>query len=149
MKLNELRSNEGATKSNNRRGRGIGSGNGKTAGRGHKGQKARSGYSRKIGFEGGQMPLQRRLPKRGFNNKDFKVFYSIINIDDLNKFQEGMVITPELLVSEGIVKSYTGKLKVLGDGELTANNIEVHAHKFSKTAMEKIKGKNIKIKVLD
>jgi len=149
MKLNELKNNEGAKKSNFRAGRGIGSGNGKTSGRGHKGQKSRSGYSRKVGFEGGQMPLQRRLPKRGFNNKDFKIFYSIVNLDDLNRLKDGAVVTPDLLVSEGIVKSYSGRLKVLGDGDLTLSNIEIHAHKFSKTALEKIKDKKIKFKVID
>ena len=97
MKLNELKVTEGSKKVRNRVGRGTSSGNGKTSGKGHKGQKARSGYSRKAGFEGGQLPLYRRLPKRGFSNARFKEEYAVINLSDLNKFDEGTVVTPELL----------------------------------------------------
>ncbi len=148
MKLNELKNNEGARKTRNRVGRGIGSGNGKTCGRGHKGQKSRSGYSRKLGFEGGQMPLQRRLPKRGFNNAQFKVNYTVINLSKLNAVEDGTVVTPDYLVKEGYIKQYEGRLKILGDGELT-KKIEVHAHKFSKTAQEKLDKINVKWKELN
>lgn len=145
MKLSELKNKEGARKKEAIRvGRGIGCGNGKTSGRGSKGQKARSGYSRKIGFEGGQMPLQRRLPKRGFNNKVFHVNYSIINLADLNRIEEGVVITPDYLVTEGYIKQYAGKLKVLGNGDVEKKIKEIHAHKFSKSAIEKLENKNIK-----
>jgi len=143
MKLSELKNNEGARKSKNRVGRGNGSGNGKTSGRGHKGQKSRSGYSRKIGFEGGQMPLQRRLPKRGFNNTMFRTEYSIINLDALNVFDDNTIVTPEKLIEINAVKQYKGRLKVLGNGELT-KKIEIHAHKFSKSAIEKLDKENIK-----
>lgn len=143
MKLSELKNNEGARKTKNRVGRGIGSGNGKTSGRGHKGQKSRSGYSRKFGFEGGQMPLQRRLPKRGFNNKQFRTEYSIVNLDTLNVFDDNTVVTPEKLIEINAVKQYKGKLKVLGNGELT-KKIELHAHKFSKSAIAKLDKQEIK-----
>ncbi len=147
MKLSELKNNEGARKDRNRVGRGTGSGNGKTSGRGHKGQKSRSGYSRKIGFEGGQMPLQRRLPKRGFNNKTFKTVYSLVNLCDLNSVEDGVVVTPEFLIENGYVKQYKGRLKVLGDGDID-KNIEIHAHKFSQSALDKIKEKKLKWKEL-
>ena len=143
MKLSELKNNEGARKTRNRVGRGLGSGNGKTSGRGHKGQKSRSGYSRKIGFEGGQMPLQRRLPKRGFNNKMFRTEYSIVNLETLNIFDDNTVVTPEKLIEANLVKQYKGRLKVLGDGELT-KKIEIKAHKFSKSAIEKLEKQEIK-----
>lgn len=148
MKLSELKNNKGATKERIRVGRGLGSGKGKTSGRGHKGQKSRSGYSHKIGFEGGQMPLQRRLPKRGFNNYLFKKRYSIINLGQLNAMDDGTVVTPQYLVENNIIKQYEGMLKVLGDGELT-KKIEIHAHKFSQTAIaqldkQKITWKEIK-----
>ncbi|MEW6534955.1 MAG: 50S ribosomal protein L15 [Candidatus Auribacterota bacterium] len=143
MKLSELKNNEGARKTRIRVGRGIGCGKGKTSGRGHKGQKARSGYSRKIGFEGGQMPLQRRMPKRGFNNAQFTTEYSIINLGQLNVCENGTVITPQSLVENGIVKQYKGRLKVLGDGELK-KKIEIHAHKFSASALEQLKKLNLK-----
>ncbi len=147
MKLSELKNNEGARKDRNRVGRGTGSGNGKTSGRGHKGQKSRSGYSRKIGFEGGQMPLQRRLPKRGFNNIVFKTVYSLVNLRDLNSLDDGVVVTPDLLIEKGYVKQYKGRLKVLGDGDID-KNIEIHAHKFSRSALDKIKEKKLKWKEL-
>lgn len=143
MKLSELTNSDGARKSRIRVGRGIGSGKGKTSGRGHKGQKARSGYSRKIGFEGGQMPLQRRLPKRGFNNKRFKIEYTIINLGQLNGCENGAVVSPEYLVEKGIIKQYCGKLKILGSGELS-KKIEIHAHKFSASALEQLKKNDLK-----
>ena len=111
MKLNELRVVEGSKKERRRVGRGTSSGMGKTSGKGHKGQKARSGYSRKAGFEGGQLPLYRRLPKRGFSNANFKMEYAVLNLSDLNRFDEGTVVTPELLKETGIVSwRYTASL---------------------------------------
>ena len=105
MRLNEIKPNEGAVKIAKRKGLGLGTGNGKTAGRGQKGQKARSGYSRKIGFEGGQLPLYRRLPKRGFKNAMFKTEYAVINLSDLNRFDNDTVVTPELLKETRLVKN--------------------------------------------
>ena len=137
MDLSNLRPADGAKQSDNfRRGRGHGSGNGKTAGKGHKGQKARSGGTRP-GFEGGQMPLYRRIPKRGFNNKRFTVRYAIINLDTLNRFNDGDVVTLELLKEKGIIKKELSGLKVLGDGELTKKVI-VKANRFSSKAVTKI-----------
>lgn len=146
MKLHELKPAEGAKQRAKRVGRGIGSGHGKTAGRGHKGQKARSGGGVRPGFEGGQMPLQRRIPKRGFTNI-FKKEYSVVNLDRLNMFEEGTVITPELLVQKGVIKG-TGRLvKVLGDGEID-RALTVRAHKFSKTAAERIEAAGGKAEVI-
>jgi large subunit ribosomal protein L15 len=136
MKLHELKPAAGSRKAKKRLGRGIAAGQGKTAGRGHKGQKARSGGGVRPGFEGGQNPIYRRLPKRGFNNPN-RVEYAIVNLDTLNRFAEGTEVTPELLVQEGIVKNLKDGLKVLGDGELTVK-LTVKAHKFSRTAAEKI-----------
>ena len=118
MKLENLSVVEGSRKLRNRVGRGTSSGNGKTSGKGHKGQKARSGYSRKAGFEGGQLPLYRRLPKRGFSNANFKTEYAVINLSDLNKFDEDTVVTPELLKETGLVKKQLSGIKVLGNGVL-------------------------------
>jgi large subunit ribosomal protein L15 len=149
MKLNELRPNlGGGSKPKKRVGRGIGSGYGKTSGKGHKGQNARSGGGVRPGFEGGQMPLFRRLPKRGFTNIFAKEF-AVINIEDLNRFAEDTVVTPELLISEGLVKKAKVKdgIKVLGDGEL-AKKLTVKAHKFSKTAVEKIEAAGGKVEVI-
>jgi len=137
MKLHELKPAEGAKKAPFRKGRGHGSGNGKTAGRGHKGQNARSGGGVRIGFEGGQMPLYRRIPKRGFNNKLFATQYAEINVSDLNIFDDGTVVTQELLVEKGLVKKIYDGVKVLGDGELT-KKLTVQAAKFTKSASEKI-----------
>jgi len=136
MKLHELKPASGARKAKKRLGRGIAAGQGKTAGRGHKGQKARSGGGVRPGFEGGQMPIYRRLPKRGFTNPN-RVEYAIVNMDTLNRFDEGTVVTPELLVKEGVVKNLKGGLKVLGNGELE-KKLTVKAHKFSVSAIEKI-----------
>ena len=136
MKLNELRPAEGSVKENYRKGRGAGSGNGKTAGKGHKGQNARSGGGVRPGFEGGQLPLYRKLPKRGFNNK-FATNYAIVNVSDLNVFENGAVVDLEALLAKKIVRKSLDGLKVLGNGELT-KKITVKAAVFSATAKEKI-----------
>jgi large subunit ribosomal protein L15 len=117
-------------------GRGMGSKLGKTAGAGNKGQKSRRGYSRRRGFEGGQMPLHRRMPKRGFHNP-FGVTYSVLNLDELNVFPAGETVTPDLLRAHGFIRRKTDRIKVLGDGELTIK-LAVHAHAFSASAKEKI-----------
>jgi large subunit ribosomal protein L15 len=135
MKLSDLKPPKGATKRRKRIGCGAGSGHGKTSTRGHKGQKSRSGYRRKLGFEGGQMRITRRLPKRGFVNI-FKENYEIVNVERLNKFEPNTVVTPPLLKEKGVVKGKR-KLKILGGGEITVP-LTVKAHKFSKTAQEKI-----------
>ncbi len=137
MKLNELKPAEGAKKAAFRVGRGHGSGNGKTAGRGHKGQNARSGGGVRPGFEGGQMPLYRRLPKRGFTNI-FAKTYSQINVSDLNRFSDGTEVTAEVLKAEGIIKKLNDGIVVLGRGDLTAKNLTVKAARFSASAAEKI-----------
>ncbi len=137
MKLNTIHPNEGATHSRKIVGRGPGSGLGKTSGRGEKGQKARSGYSHKPGFEGGQLPLYRRLPKRGFSNAMFKVKYAVINLDDLNRFDNDAVVSPEILKEMGLVKKGLDGIKVLGNGTLE-KKLVVKAHKFSSVAKEQI-----------
>ena len=137
MKLHELSPAAGSTKERKRIGRGAGSGQGKTAGKGHKGQKARAGRGMRPGFEGGQMPLQRRLPKRGFNNIFRKVIVAI-NVADLNaKFEDGAVVDAEALKSAGLVKNYFDGIKILGNGELT-KKLTVKANAFSETAKQKI-----------
>jgi large subunit ribosomal protein L15 len=136
MKLHELRAAEGSTKSRKRKGRGRASGLGKTSGRGANGQNSRSGGGTKIGFEGGQMPLYRRVPKRGFTNI-WKTEYTVLNVDDLNRFEAGTIVTPELLAEIGMVKQVKDGIKILGDG-IIEKNVTVKAHKFSKTAIEKI-----------
>jgi len=136
MKLHELKPNPGSSKNRKRLGRGTATGQGKTAGRGMNGQKSRSGGGVRPGFEGGQMPLYRRLPKRGFTNI-FGTQFAEINVEVLNKFEDGAEITPELLKSEGIIKKQLDGVKVLGNGEL-AKKLVVKAHKFSKSAVEKI-----------
>ena len=143
MKLHTMYPAEGATKTRKRVGRGVGSGLGKTSGRGENGQKSRSGYSHKAGFEGGQLPLFRRLPKRGFSNAKFKTEYAVINLSDLNKFDNDAVVTPELLKEMGLVKNQLDGIKVLGNGKLE-KKLTVKAHKFSseaKTQIEKLGGK--------
>ncbi len=147
MKLHELSPAVGSTKEVKRIGRGHGSGNGKTAGKGHKGQNARSGGGVRIGFEGGQMPLARRIPKRGFNNI-FAKEYAIINVSDLNKFVDGTVVDTELLKASGLVKQVCDGVKVLGNGELTAKNLTVKVAKLSKTAVEKIEKAGGKVEVM-
>jgi large subunit ribosomal protein L15 len=146
MKLHDLKPAEGSVQVPLRKGRGTGSGLGKTAGRGHKGQKARSGGGVRPGFEGGQMPLARRLPKRGFTNIFAKV-YTLVNLKDLEVFEEGTVVTPELLKETGLVKKANDGIKVLGDGELT-KKLTVQAHKFSKSAQEKIEALGGKAEVI-
>ena len=137
MKLDELKPAVGSKTTRRRVGRGIGSGLGKTSGKGHKGQNARSGGGVRPGFEGGQLPLYRRLPKRGFSNALFKTRYATINLSDLNKFEDGAVITPELLKEMGLVKKQLDGIKVLGNGTLEKKVI-VKAHKFSEVAQKQI-----------
>ena len=145
MKLHELSPAPGSVKSSFRKGRGAGSGNGKTAGKGHKGQKARSGGSIRPGFEGGQMPLQRRIPKRGFNNI-FASEYVSINVDVLNRFEDGAVVDAEAISKAGIVKNTRDGIKILGRGELT-KKLTVVAAAFSATAKEKIEAAGGKAEV--
>ena len=146
MKLHELKPVEGARKDGFRLGRGQGSGNGKTAGKGHKGQKARSGGMGKLGFEGGQTPLARRLPKRGFKNINRKEF-AIINLTQLNNFENGSEITPAVLKEMGLVKNMKDGLKVLGEGELD-KKLTVKAHKISKSAQAAIEKAGGTVEVL-
>lgn len=147
MKLNELKYNEGSKKDIKRLGRGSSSGTGKTSGKGHKGQNARSGGGVKPTFEGGQLPLYRRLPKRGFSNAMFKTTYSIINVSDLNMFDEGTVVTPELLKEMGIIKKQLSGVKVLGNGSLE-KKLTVKANVFSNSAKEKIEASGGKAEVM-
>ncbi len=146
MKLHELAPAEGSVKDVFRKGRGAGSGNGKTAGRGHKGQNARSGGGVRPGFEGGQLPLYRKLPKRGFHNK-FATVYAIVNINDLNRFEDGATVDIAALQQAGLVSEPLDGLKVLGDGELT-KKLTVVATKFSGSAKEKIEAAGGKIEVI-
>lgn len=147
MKMHDLSPAVGAKKAPKRLGRGIGSGTGKTSGKGHKGQWARSGGGVRPGFEGGQMPLSRRLPKTGFDNR-YKKVYSIVNLDDLNKFDDGAVVNAEALKTAGVLsKIEPYGLKVLGDGQLT-KKVTVQAKKFSKSAQEKIEKAGGKVEVL-
>ncbi len=147
MNMHDLSPAVGAKKATKRLGRGIGSGTGKTSGKGHKGQWARSGGGVRPGFEGGQMPLSRRLPKTGFDNR-YKKVYSIVNLGDLNEFEDGAVVNLETLIKSGIVgKEEPYGLKVLANGELT-KKITVQAKKFSKSAMEKIEKAGGKAEVL-
>jgi len=136
MELSNLKPKKGSRHAKKRVGRGPGSGHGKTSSRGEKGQKSRSGYSSQIGFEGGQMPLHRRLPKRGFTNI-FKKEYDVLNLSDLEQFEAGSTVDREALTKAGVVRKSAKGVKVLGDGEIT-RKLTVHADKFSKTAKEKI-----------
>lgn len=145
MKLHELTNLE--AKNRKRIGRGPGSGNGKTAGKGHKGQNARSGGGVRPGFEGGQLPLYRRLSKRGFNNYNFRTVYATVNVSDLERFDEGTVVTVELLKEVGLVKKELDGVKVLGNGELS-KKLTVKANKFSETAKEKIENVGGTIEVI-
>lgn len=142
MKLHELAPAPGSKQTPKRKGRGIGTGNGKTAGRGHKGQNARSGGGVRPGFEGGQNPLYRRVPKRGFNNR-FRKEYAIINIEELNSFAAGTEVTPEVLLEQGIVKNPLAGIKILGNGEINVQ-LTVKASKFSQSAVEKIQAAAVK-----
>ena len=147
MKLHELQKNIGATHAKKRVGRGSGSGLGKTSGRGQKGQKARSGGSINPVFEGGQLPLYRRIPKRGFTNAKFKTVYAVINLSDLNVFEDGTVVTPALLKETGLVKNQLDGIKVLGNGKLE-KKLTIQANKFSASALEKIKEAGSKADVI-
>ncbi|MEG2620565.1 MAG: 50S ribosomal protein L15 [Bacilli bacterium] len=147
MKLHELKYNDGSKKDIKRLGRGSSSGTGKTSGKGHKGQNARSGGGVRPGFEGGQLPLYRRLPKRGFSNAMFKKEYAVINVSDLNMFEEGSIVTPELLKEMGFAKNQLSGIKVLGNGEIE-KKITVRAHKFSDIAKQKIEAAGGKAEVM-
>jgi large subunit ribosomal protein L15 len=147
MKLHELEKNIGATHAKKRVGRGSGSGLGKTSGRGQKGQKARSGGGVNPVFEGGQLPLYRRIPKRGFKNAMFKTRYAVINLDELNVFEDGTVVTPALLKEAGIVKNQLDGIKVLGNGKLE-KKLTIQANKFSTSALDKIKEAGSKAEVI-
>lgn len=146
MKLHTLKPAEGSRQKRNRVGRGQGTGNGKTSGRGQKGQKARSGGGVRLGFEGGQNPLFRRLPKRGFNNVNRKE-YAVVNLDSLNRFEDGTTVTPALLVEAGIVKKELAGVKILGNGQLE-RKLTVQAAKFSKGAEEAITAAGGSIEVI-
>ena len=145
MKLHDLKPAEGATSAQKRLGRGIGSGLGKTSGKGHKGAKARSGGGKRPGFEGGQMPLTMRLPKRGFTNK-WRTEYATVNVDRLNIFEDGEVVTPVELVESGILNNVLDGVKILGNGEIT-KKLTVKAAKFSQSAKEKIEAAGGKVEV--
>ena len=147
MKLHELSPAEGSVKENYRKGRGPGSGNGKTAGKGHKGQNARSGGGVRPGFEGGQLPLYRKLPKRGFNNYRFGKQYAIINVQSLNQFNDGDIVDSAALISAGIIHNIFDGVKVLGEGEV-AKKLTVKAAVFSASAKEKIEAAGGKTEVV-
>ena len=146
MKLHDLKPAVGATTAEKRLGRGIGSGLGKTSGKGHKGAKARSGGGKGPGFEGGQIPLMRRIPKRGFTNK-FRTEYCAINVDRLNIFEDGQVVTPVELIEMGITKNILDGVKIMGNGEIT-KKLTVKANKFTATAKEKIEAAGGKVEVI-
>jgi len=146
MRLEDLKPVKGATKKAKRVGRGVGSGSGKTSGKGHKGQKARSGGVKGAGFEGGQMPLQRRIPKRGFTNI-FRKEYAVVNLSDLDNMSGSDPITPETLMQKGLIKDLKAGVKILGMGELKSK-LTVRAHKFSKTALDKIQAAGGKAEVI-
>ena len=145
MKLHELTNLEATNRK--RVGRGPGSGNGKTAGKGHKGQNARSGGGVRPGFEGGQLPLYRRLSKRGFNNYNFRTVYATVNVSDLERFDEGTTVTKELLIESGLIKKELDGIKVLGNGNLT-KKLTVKANKFSSSAKDKIENVGGTIEVI-
>ena len=145
MKLHDLKPAEGATTARKRLGRGIGSGLGKTSGKGHKGAKARSGGGKRPGFEGGQMPLTMRLPKRGFTNK-WRVEYATVNVDRLNIFEDGETVSPVELIQAGILKNVQDGVKILGNGEIT-KKLTVQANKFSESAKNKIEAAGGKVEV--
>lgn len=146
MRLHELRPAEGTNKSKKRVGRGTGSGLGTTAGRGMNGQNSRSGGGVRPGFEGGQMPLFRRIPKRGFKNRN-RIIWTTVNVEDLNAFEANTVITPQLLIEVGMVKKFNDGIKVLGDGELNVG-LTVKANKFTQSAIEKIEAAGGKAEVI-
>ena len=146
MTLHELKPNQGATQHGKRKGRGTSSGNGKTAGRGTKGQSSRSGGGVRLGFEGGQTPLYKRLPKKGFTNP-FRKEYAIVNVEDLNRYPEGTEVTPELLVKDRVVRKVLSGVKILGKGKLEVK-LTVKAHKFTATAEQAIKDAGGQIEVI-
>ena len=146
MRLHELKAVPGATRAPKRKGRGTATGQGKTAGRGMNGQNSRSGGGVRPGFEGGQMPLYRRIPKRGFTNI-WRKEYEIVNVETLNRFDNGTEVTPELLIAEGIVKQVKDGIKILGNGKLE-KNLTVQAQKFTKSALEKIEAAGGKAQVI-
>ena len=147
MKLHELSPAEGSVKENFRKGRGAGSGNGKTAGKGHKGQNARSGGGVRPGFEGGQLPLYRKLPKRGFNNYRFGAKYAVINVQSLNKFNDGEVVDAQALIAARVINKVFDGVKVLGEGEIS-KKLTVKAAIFSASAKEKIEAAGGKTEVV-
>lgn len=147
MKLHELSPQEGSSKKAWRKGRGVGTGNGKTAGRGHKGQNARSGGGVRPGFEGGQIPMYRRIPKHGFSNYLFKKEYAIINVEQLDKYENGAVISLETLINDGVIRKELNGLKVLGNGNIT-KKLTVQATVFSASAKEKIEAAGGKAEVI-
>ncbi len=147
MELHNLSPAKGATHKRKRVGRGPGSGHGKTACRGSKGQGSRSGTSQKRGFEGGQMPMHRRLPKRGFNNSIFRIEYAAINVGELKKFASGTIVTPEELIRHGLIKKAVHGVKILADGDLKISLV-VRAHKFSALAAKKIKAAGGTVEVI-
>ncbi|MCK4993601.1 MAG: 50S ribosomal protein L15 [Candidatus Omnitrophica bacterium] len=146
LKLNDLKSPKGARKSKKVVGRGSGSGHGKTSGRGHKGQLSRTGKGKRPGFEGGQMPLIRRIPKRGFISK-FKKVYQLVNLASLNKCKDKTTVTPKVLKALGLINKLHVSVKILGQGKLE-KSITVKAHKFSKTAIQAIEGLGGKVEIL-
>lgn len=147
MKLHELKPAEGSRKTRNRVGRGTSSGNGKTSGRGQKGQNSRSGGGVRSGFEGGQMPLYRRLPKRGFNNV-FAKQYAEVNVEQLNRFEDGATVDPVALIEAGILKNVRDGIRILGNGTLETKNLTVIANGFTKSAEEKITAAGGKVEVI-
>ncbi|MGD1076395.1 MAG: 50S ribosomal protein L15 [Thermodesulfovibrionales bacterium] len=147
MRIEDLKPADGSTKKRKRVGRGVGSGHGKTSCKGHKGQKARSGSGKGAGFEGGQMPLQRRIPKRGFRNYPFSREYAVINLKDLSKVDDIDLITPEVLLQRGLVRNAKDGLKILSEGEMT-RAVTIRAHAFSSAAVDKITKAGGKVEVI-
>ena len=148
MKLHELQPAAGSKKARTRVGRGLGSGLGKTSGRGQEGQNSRSGGGVRSGFEGGQMPLYRRLPKRGFNNSVFAKQYAEVNVEQLNRFEDGAVVDPVALIEAGILKNVRDGIRILGNGSLETKNLTVIANGFTKSAEEKITAAGGKVEVI-
>ena len=148
MKLHELQPAAGSKKARTRVGRGLGSGLGKTSGRGQKGQNSRSGGGVRSGFEGGQMPLYRRLPKRGFNNSVFAKQYAEVNVEQLNRFEDGATVDPVVLIEAGILKNVRDGIRILGNGTLETKNLTVIANGFTKSAEEKITAAGGKVEVI-
>ena len=148
MKLHELQPAAGSKKARTRVGRGLGSGLGKTSGRGQKGQNSRSGGGVRSGFEGGQMPLYRRVPKRGFNNSVFAKQYAEVNVEQLNRFEDGATVDPVALIEAGILKNVRDGIRILGNGTLETKNLTVIANGFTKSAEEKITAAGGKVEVI-